>query len=263
MAGRPGRDGLIPVRRSIDRGRLILALQAVLLACLALGAIALFSLPPSNADCCLPPQFLGVFPTAEIGLLLLAVGLRWWYGRSGPLALVDGVIVAPLPAFLAGSGTDPGLLWAAAAIGLAAGLGGAILSVLEVRRHPIERIVVAAAFLGLTIAVLSAVVIVAIPALLLALTVWPTLRLPVPGPRPAATVAAPSPGRAVPSAHVRRAGDASMMVVGSSGRLEPDVRAILGPRSGESSLDDAAPAAREAAAREAAAPEAAAPDDPS
>jgi hypothetical protein len=254
MAGRPGRDGLIPVRRSIDRGRLILALQAVLLACLALGAIALFSLPPSTADCCLPPQFLGIFPSAEIGLLLLALGLRWWYGRSGPLAFVDGVIVAPLPAFLVGSGTDLALLWAAAVVGLAAGLAGAILCVLEVRRHPIERIAVAAGFLGLTVAVLSVVAIVPIPALLLGVTVWPTIELPASASSPGdAAVAPPSaPVRPTPVGPARRPGDPSL-VVGSTGRLEPDVRAILGRRSDQPVVDEAR------AAPDAAAP--GAPDD--
>ncbi len=227
--------------RSIDRGRLIRTLQGVLIVCLALGAVSFLAMRTVDVDCCLPPSVFALFPIAEIILVLVALGLRWWFGRSGPLALVDGVIAAPLPVFLAYPQPENlPLLWPAAAIGFVAALVGAILCIVEVRRHPIERLAVAAGFAALTVAILSVVVILPVPVLLLLLTVWPAIRMT----SAVATEGQPGPARA--SAPARRAPSARRtseppLVVGASGRLEPDVRAILGRRPTDDPTDTTTP----------------------
>ena len=227
--------------RSIDRGRLIRTLHGVLIVCLALGAVSFLSMRTVEVDCCLTPAAFALFPIAEVALVVLALVLRWRFARWGPLAFVDGVIAAPLPVFLAYPQPENlPLLWPAAAIGFVAALVGAILCIAEVRRHPIERLAVAAGFAGLTVAILSIVVILPIPVLLLVLTVWPSMPMtsaigPEGLPRPGR---APAPARRATSA--RRASEPPL-VVGASGRLEPDVRAILGRRPADAPPDATTP----------------------
>ena len=232
MARRPGRDGLSVVPRPADRGRLILALQGVLIACLAIAVASFLSVPVGDADCCLPIAVASVLPAAEIVLVLLALGLRWWSDRWGPIALVDGVIAAPLPVFI-GFPQSAELPWIGliAAVAFVAAMAGAILSILEARRHPFERIAVAVGFAALALVVISIVVVVPVPLLLLGITVWPTIHVPAP------TATEPPPVRSATPSPGRVAGPA--LRLGRGGRLEPDVRAILGERR----ADDAASAA--------------------
>lgn len=217
MAGRPGRDRLTGRGDPpVDRDRPLVLLQLGLLGCLAAGAVAFVLLPPGGDDCCLSPGVLGLFPLAELLLLLVALGLRWWYGRWGAVAVVDGLVATPLPAFLLALGpAGPGLLVPVALVALGVALAGALLAIGRVRAHPIERIGVAGAFLALAIALSGVLLIAAVPLVLLAVTAWPqglagaASRSAEP---PVASQARPATNSAERAAGGRRAPDAASIL---------------------------------------------------